>query len=71
MVVIKETVPLSEKDRKAFKGALNKACGEINEAAKLSSEIFDGDELKMVRRELARLMEIIDLQLLARLSRHR
>lgn len=46
-----------------FFQALENACGEINEAARLSSEIFDGDDLKFVRRELARLMEIIDLQI--------
>lgn len=52
---------------KAFKDALNTACGEINEAALLSTELFSGQELNLVRRELARLMEIIDSQILARL----
>lgn len=52
----------------AFRAALNNACGEINEAARLSSEIFTADELKAVRRELARLMEIIELQVLDRLK---
>ena len=52
---------------KAFKDALNNACGEINEAALLSTELFAGQDLKVVRRELARLMEIIDSQILARL----
>ena len=52
----------------AFRAALNNACGEINEAARLSGEIFTADELKAVRRELARLMETIELQLLDRLK---
>jgi hypothetical protein len=52
---------------KAFREALNNACGEINEAALLSTEIFSGQELSHVRRELARLMETIDSQILARL----
>ena len=51
-----------------FKVALNNACGEINEAARLSLDIFKGDELKFVRRELARLMETIDMKLLSRLN---
>ena len=51
----------------AFKTALNKACGEINEAARLAPELFLADELAGVRRELARLMEIIDSNILARL----
>ena len=52
----------------AFRAALNNACGEINEAARLSSELFTADELKAVRRELARLMETIELQILDRLK---
>jgi hypothetical protein len=54
--------------KEAFRAALNNACGEINEAARLSTEIFTADELKAVRRELARLMEIIDSQVLDRLK---
>jgi hypothetical protein len=50
----------------AFKTALNNACGEINEAGRLASDIFSADELAVVRRELARLMEIIDSKILAR-----
>jgi hypothetical protein len=53
---------------KDFESALNKACGEINEAARLSTEIFSGDELNAVRRELARLMEVIDSKILVRLK---
>ena len=51
----------------AFKTALNNACGEINEAARLARDLFSADELAGVRRELARLMEIIDSNILARL----
>jgi hypothetical protein len=58
---------LSELARKAFRDALNNACGEVNEAARVSTELFEGEELKSVRRELARLMEVIESQLLARL----
>ena len=52
----------------AFQAALNNACGEINEAARLSPYLFEGDELSQVQRELARLMEIIDSKLLRRLG---
>jgi hypothetical protein len=48
--------------------ALNNACGEINEAARLAPDIFSGDELKLVRRELARLMEVMDSQVLVHLN---
>ncbi len=54
--------------QEAFAAALNNACGEINEAARLSSEIFSGEILHAVRRELARLMEIIDSKVLAHLE---
>jgi hypothetical protein len=52
----------------AFRAALNTACGEINEAARLSTEIFTGNELETVRRQLARLMELIDSEILDRLD---
>jgi hypothetical protein len=52
----------------AFRAALNNACGEINEAARLAPDIFSGDELKLVRRELARLMEVIDSEVLVHLN---
>jgi hypothetical protein len=69
MVVTKETAQLNKQQSiEQFRAALNNACGEVNEAARLSVDIFEGDELKMVRRELARLMEIIDSKLLARLG---
>jgi hypothetical protein len=58
---------LNTETAKALRDALNNACGEIDEAARISSELFSGPELKVVRRELARLMEIIDSQILARL----
>jgi hypothetical protein len=57
---------LNEQSKEAFRQALNNACGEINKAARLSSDLFQGEELSTVRRELARLMEIIDSKLLAR-----
>jgi hypothetical protein len=52
----------------AFRTALNNACGEINEAARLSPDIFDGDDLLFIRRELAHLMNNIDSKILARLD---
>ena len=63
-----EIVPLNKKSYESFKIALDNACGEINEAARLSSDIFEGDDLAFVRRELARLMESIDMKLLTRLN---
>ena len=51
-----------------FRAALNNACGEINEAARLAPDIFSGDELKLIRRELAHLMEVIDSQVLIHLK---
>ena len=56
------------KSAEEFREALNRACGEIDEAARLSSDIFNGEQLEQVRRELARLMETIDSKLLSRLS---
>jgi len=52
----------------AFRSALNSACGELNEAARLATELFSGDELKLVRRELARLMVAIRSDVLSRLK---
>jgi hypothetical protein len=66
---MKEIVQLNKQSCEAFKIALNNACAEINEAARLSSDIFKNDELKFVRRELARLMESIDMNLLSRLDK--
>jgi hypothetical protein len=58
---------LNSQDVDAFRAALNTACGEINEAARLSEKLFEGEDLKLIRRELARLMEIIDAKILTRL----
>src|SRR5262245_39538307 len=52
----------------ACRAALNNACGEINEAARLSDQIFTADELEIIRRELARLLNTIDLKVLDRLA---
>ena len=59
---------MSNQSKEEFRAALNNACGEINEAARLSTEMFSGDQLKTVRRELARLMEIIDWKVLVYLD---
>ena len=53
----------------AFRHALNNVYGEVNEAARLSRDIFSGDEAKFVRRELARIMELIDSRLLTLLEK--
>jgi hypothetical protein len=60
---------MTTQNSEAFRAALNNACGEINEAARLSAYLFEGDELSQVQRELARLMEIIESKLLLRLGR--
>ena len=59
---------MNKQASKAFRSALNNACGEINEAARLSTEIFADDELREITRELARLMEMIDSRVLVRLK---
>jgi hypothetical protein len=60
---------LSKSNEELFRESLNSACGEVSEAAKLSLELFEGERLKAVRRELARIMEIIDGQILIHLER--
>ena len=59
-----EIVQLSNKEAIQFKEALDKLCGEANEAARLSSILFKGDESKVVRRELARLMEVVESRII-------
>lgn len=53
-----------DESAKKFNQALDNACGELNEAARISPELFEGDELKVVRREIARLMEQVESRLL-------
>ncbi|MGO1071079.1 hypothetical protein [Lysobacter sp. CA199] len=53
-----------------FLAALNKACGEIDQAATYSEALFsDEEERKSVRRELARLMNQIDSRIIPVLRR--
>jgi hypothetical protein len=59
---------LSKSKEELFREALNSACGEVNEAAKLSLDLFEGERLNNVRRELARIMEIIDGKILIHLE---
>ena len=47
-----------------FVNAINRLCGEANEAANLAVELFDEEELKIVRRGLARMMEISEAKIL-------
>ena len=51
----KSTPPLD-----AFIHAVEALCGEANEAARLSVELFSEPQLKEVRRTLARCMELMD-----------
>ncbi len=53
-----------------FLQAVNKACGELNEAARLSNTLFEGEERRTVRRELARLMEQIETRILPIFREH-
>lgn len=47
-----------------FSSIIEKICGEANEAAHLAADLFDGEELQVVRRELARMMEISEAKIL-------
>ena len=47
-----------------FTTAIDRLCGEANEAAKLAVELFDEEDLNTVRRELARMMEISEVKIL-------
>ena len=60
---------MSKSNEELFRAALNAACGEVSEAAKISLELFEGERLNTVQRELARLMEIIDGKILVHLDR--
>jgi hypothetical protein len=62
---------LSKSKEALFRAALDAACGEVSEAAKISLELFEGERLKTVQRELARLMEIIDGKVLVHLDRNK
>jgi len=44
--------------------AVETLCGEANEAARLADALFEGVELKEVRRALARCMELVDRDVL-------
>ncbi|HEU5136440.1 MAG TPA: hypothetical protein VFU13_14920 [Steroidobacteraceae bacterium] len=60
---------MSKSKEELVREALNSACGEVTEAAKLSLDLIEGERLDNVRRELARIMEIIDGQILVHLER--
>ncbi|MEM7612852.1 MAG: hypothetical protein AAF270_14305 [Pseudomonadota bacterium] len=47
-----------------FSSIIDRICGEANEAACLAADLFDGEELQVVRRELARMMEISEAKIL-------
>jgi hypothetical protein len=61
---------MSETDATQFIESLNKLCGEASEAARLSPNIFTDDELKQVKRHLAKCMEIIDGEVIPILKKH-
>jgi hypothetical protein len=66
MTATEEIVQLNKQTEvyKTFEEALNNACGEISEAARLSPEIFEGDELNSLLLELGLLMGHIDTRIL-------
>lgn len=47
-----------------FTSAIDRLCGEANEAAKLAVDLFDEEDLKTIQRELARVMEISEAKIL-------
>lgn len=47
-----------------FRNAIEALCGEANEAARLSPDLFSEDELYTVKRELARILEIVEMKVL-------
>jgi hypothetical protein len=58
-------VQSSDANRAEFVDAINRLCGEANEAINLASKVFPEDKLPLVRRELARIMEISEAKILA------
>jgi hypothetical protein len=61
--------PTYEK-RRLLLEALQNICGEANEAALLAMEVIEpGESLRVFRREVARIMEIVDMKLVPALNR--
>lgn len=54
----------SSKEMLLFKQSLETICGEANEAARLSELVLEGESLDIVRRELARIIEVVELKII-------
>ena len=61
---MKGIVQLNKEEALKFKDAIDKLCGEANEAAQIAPAVFKDDELKRIKRELARLMEVVELHII-------
>lgn len=59
-----ETVQSNKSSRDLFIDALNNLCGEANEAALHAPNLLADSELLQARRELARIMEIVEGKLM-------
>ena len=59
-----ETVQSNRSPRDRFIDALNNLCGEANEAALHATDLLADSELMQARRELARIMEIVEGKLM-------
>ena len=53
-----------QKKIESFNNAIEIICGEANEAAELSAALFSDKDLNVVRRELARIMEIVEIKII-------
>ena len=59
-----EIAQLNKSSRDRFIDALNNLCGEANEAALHATDLLADSELIQARRELARIMEIVEGKLM-------
>jgi hypothetical protein len=50
--------------RELFVDALNRLCGEANEAARQAKSLLVDGDLSQARRELARILEIVEMRLM-------
>lgn len=54
----------NKSSRNLFIDSLKSICGEVNEAIMHATELLSGAELLQARRELARIMEIVEVKLM-------
>lgn len=65
-----EIVPLNKSADKLLLEALGNICAEANEAARLATLVIKSDESALrFRRDLAKIMEIVDCRLLPSISK--